>query len=84
MGLIRTSGMRNAIVVAGLWALTAASALHAQPRPPRERPIIPYSLAPAMANDLAAYTGQLQSVSIAVRREAFIVAQLVAAAGASE
>jgi hypothetical protein len=72
--------MRKVAVV--LILLTASTAF-AQ-RAPRDRTIrgnLPMGVPPALLYDVDTYATQLQNLSFAVKRDAFIVAQMVAATG---
>jgi hypothetical protein len=76
--------MRKRAVVLLTLAVSASAAFAQRPPTPRERVIrgpMPMGVPGPLLYDLDQYTSQLQNLSVAVKREAFIVAQMIAAGG---
>ncbi len=72
-------------IAVALLALVITSAAFAQRQPMNRDRMVrgPYSMGvpPALLYDVDSYSTQLQNLSVAVKRDAFIVAQMVAATG---
>src|SRR5947207_8618276 len=72
-------------IAVALLALVITSAAFAQRQPMNREHVVrgPYSMGvpPALLYDVDSYSTQLQNLSMAVKRDAFIVAQMVAATG---